>query len=96
VMLHKESPLGRKPKKEKLRMMWANKSRVAYRYLPKKYYYSTAVMWSLQYLKITRFNIAGFFQGWKQVMAIPKKERRKPLKAETINYIKKLKARLWY
>jgi GT2 family glycosyltransferase len=96
VMLHKESPLGRRPKKEKLRMMWVNKSRVAYRYLPKKYYYSTALMWSLQYLKITRFNIAGFFQGWKQVMDIPKKERRKPIRPETINYIKRLKARLWY
>jgi GT2 family glycosyltransferase len=96
VMLHKESPLGRNPKKEKLRMMWVNKTRVAYRYLPKKYYYSTALMWSLQYLKITRFNIAGFFQGWKQVMDIPKKERRKPIRPETISYIKKLKARLWY
>src|SRR4030095_15028827 len=47
VMLHKESPLGRKPKKEKLQMMWLNKSKVAWRYLPKKYFYSTAIMWSL-------------------------------------------------
>lgn len=96
VMLHKESPLGRKPKNEKLRMMWVNKSRVAYRYLPKKYFYSTAIMWSFQYLKITRFNIAGFFQGWKQIFRIPKNEKRTPLTAGTINYIKKLKARLWY
>lgn len=96
VMLHKESPLGRKPKNEKLRMMWVNKSRVAYRYLPKKYFYSTVIMWSFQYLKITRFNLAGFFQGWKQIIRIPKNEKRRPLAAGTINYIKKLKARLWY
>ena len=96
VMLHKESPLGRKPKNEKLRMMWVNKSRVAYRYLPKRYFYSTAIMWSLQYLKITRFNLAGFFKGWKQVFSIPENEKRSPLTAETINYIKSLKARLWY
>jgi len=96
VMLHKESPLGRKPKNEKLRMMWVNKSRVAYRYLSKRYFYSTAIMWSLQYLKITRFNLAGFFKGWKQVFNIPKNEKRMLLTAETINYIKSLKARLWY
>jgi GT2 family glycosyltransferase len=96
VMLHKESPLGRKPKNEKLRMMWVNKSRVAYRYLPKKYFYSTAFMWSLQYLKITGFNLTGFFKGWKQVFSIPKYEKRTPLSAETIHYIQGLKARLWY
>ncbi len=61
VMLHKESPLGRKPKKEKLQMMWLNKSKVAWRYLPKKYFYSTAFMWSLQYLKETGFQFRRFF-----------------------------------
>jgi GT2 family glycosyltransferase len=66
VMLHKESPLGRKPKKEKLQMMWLNKSKVAWRYLPKKYFYSTTFMWSMQYLKETSFNIGGFFNGWKK------------------------------
>jgi GT2 family glycosyltransferase len=96
VMLHKESPLGRKPQKEKLRMMWVNKSKVAYRYLPKKYFYSTALMWSLQYLKITGFNLTGFMQGWKQVMNISKKEKRIPLGSSTLAYLKQLKARLWY
>ena len=96
VMLHKESPLGRKPKNEKLRMMWLNKSKVAWRYLPKKYFYSTAMMWSFQYLKITKFNVPGFLKGWKQISGIPKSEKRTPLKPVTINYLKKLHARLWY
>jgi GT2 family glycosyltransferase len=96
VMLHKESPLGRKPKKEKLRMMWVNKSKVAYRYLPKKYFYSTAFMWSLQYLKTTGFNLGGFFKGWKEVFAIPKKEKRTTISADAMNQLKKVKARLWY
>ncbi|HEX6916271.1 MAG TPA: glycosyltransferase family 2 protein, partial [Chitinophagaceae bacterium] len=56
VMRHKESPLGRKPKSEKLKMMWVNKARVAFRYLPFRYYISTSLMWSLQYLKETGFN----------------------------------------
>ena len=96
VMLHKESPLGRKPKKEKLQMMWVNKSKVAWRYLPKKYFYSTAFMWSLQYLKETGFNLAGFFSGWKKVLKISSTEKRTPIKQTTIDYLRKVKARLWY
>ena len=96
VMLHKESPLGRRPKKEKLLMMWVNKSKVAWRYLPKKYFYSTVVMWSLQYLKETRFNLGGFFNGWKNVLSIPSTEKRTPIKQITMDYLRNVKARLWY
>lgn len=96
VMLHKESPLGRKPKADKLRMMWVNKAKVAYRYLPTLYYFSTAAMWSLQYLKETRFNFKGFWEGWKQVFNIPRKEKRAPLAKETMLYLEKVQARLWY
>ncbi|HEU5166687.1 MAG TPA: glycosyltransferase family 2 protein [Chitinophagaceae bacterium] len=96
VMLHKESPLGRKTKKEKLQMMWLNKSKVAWRYLPKKYFYSTALMWSIQYLKETRFNIGGFFSGWKRIFFIPSTEKRTLIKQTTMNYLRKVKARLWY
>ena len=96
VMLHKESPLGRKPKKEKLQMMWINKSKVAWRYLPKKYFYSTAFMWSMQYLKETGFNIGGFFSGWKKVFTISSGGKRTPIKQTTMDYLRKVKARLWY
>lgn len=96
VMLHKESPLGRKPKKEKLQMMWLNKSIVAYRYLPKRYFYSTAIMWSLQFLKETGFNLSGFFIGWKKVFGIPGSEKRMKVSDHTLRYLKKVKARLWY
>lgn len=96
VMLHKESPAGRPPKKEKLQMMWINKCKVAWRYLPRKYFYSTALMWSLQYLRMTGFHISGFIQGWQTIAAIPKTEKRTPLLPETLVYLKKVKARLWY
>ncbi|NDC79565.1 MAG: glycosyltransferase, partial [Chitinophagia bacterium] len=46
VMLHKESPQGRQPTADKLQMMWVNKSKVAWRYLPRIYFFSTALMWS--------------------------------------------------
>lgn len=96
IMLHKESPLGRKSKKEKLKMMWVNKSKVAWRYLPKIYFYSTAIMWSLEYLKITRFNLSGFFKGWREILSISSKEKRTPVSPTTLAYLKKVKARLYY
>ncbi len=96
VMLHKESPAGRRPPNEKLRMMWVNKSKVAYRYLPKRYFWSTAIMWSLQYLRKTGFSLKGFFRGWKEVSGISKKEKRTPLNKATMVYLRKVKARLWY
>src|SRR4029078_4153900 len=79
VMLHKESPLGRKPTSEKLRMMWVNKSKVAWRYLPKIYFYSTALLWSCQYLKKTGFNLTHYFRAWKAIRAIPANESRRKM-----------------
>jgi GT2 family glycosyltransferase len=96
VMLHKESALGRKPKAEKIRMMWVNKSKVAYRYLPIKYFYSTSLMWSLQYLRMTGFDIKGYRQGWKEIRAIKKSIQRTPISEKTLDYLRQLKARLWY
>ena len=96
VMLHKESPLGRKPKKEKVRMMWVNKVKVAYKYLPVKYSYSTAIMWSLFYLQQTDFNLTGFLKGWKEIAQIHKRENRNPISPSTLSYLRKVKARLWY
>lgn len=96
VMLHKESPLGRKPKEEKLRMMWVNKTKVAWRYLPKKYFYSTALLWSMEYLRKSNYNLKGLGKGWKEIAAISKTVKRQPVSAETLQYLKKVKARLWY
>ncbi|HEX6914753.1 MAG TPA: hypothetical protein VF145_05910, partial [Chitinophagaceae bacterium] len=87
---------GRKPKSEKLKMMWVNKARVAFRYLPFRYYISTSLMWSLQYLKETGFNLGGFVQGWKEIRRIPGREQRSPLSTATMEYLHKVRARLWY
>ncbi|HZX57523.1 MAG TPA: glycosyltransferase family 2 protein [Mucilaginibacter sp.] len=96
VMLHKESPLGRKPKEEKLRSMWVNKCVVAYRYLPMRYFYSTAFMWSLQFLKETGFNLKACLRAWGEVRKIRHKEKRTPLSENSIAYLRKTEARLWF
>jgi len=96
LVLHDESPLGRKPKAEKLKMMWLNKSIVAKRYLPKKYFYSTAILWSFFFLVKSGFRFSLFFKGWKELRARTHTEKRRPVSAETMAYLKKTEARLWY
>jgi GT2 family glycosyltransferase len=96
VVLHKESPSGRLPNKEKLRGMWVNKATVAWRYLPFKFFFSTALLWSFQYLKNTKWDFTGWIKGWSQIFKIPGREKRKLLPKSCINYLRKLDARLWY
>ena len=96
VILHKESPLGRQTKKEKLRGMWVNKSKVAYKYLPIIYFFSTAVMWSVEYLRKTKYDLKGWLKGWGEVARIPSTEKRKPINKTGLKYLKTVEARLWF
>lgn len=96
LMLHKESPHGRKTIKEKMAMLWVNKSKVAWRYLPSVFFYSTAILWSLEYLYKTGIDIKGFFHTWKKILHIPDNETRRPLGAKALEYLQKTHARLWY
>jgi GT2 family glycosyltransferase len=95
-VFHKESPKGRLANKEKLKMMWFNKSKVAFTYLPNKYFYTTAFSWSIFYLKKTGFDVKGFFETWKKIKAIPENVSEKRIDEKALNYLKKVKARLWY
>jgi GT2 family glycosyltransferase len=96
VILHNESPLGRTPQLIKMKMLWINKSKVAYRYLPFPYFFSTAVMWSLEFLQKTGWNWKEWARGWSGVLRIPGKEKRLPLNAAARAYLKRVQARLWY
>lgn len=96
VMLHKESPEGRQPTADKLRMMWVNKSKVAWRYLPRIYFFSTALMWSLQFLRETGFDLRGWWKGWRTIGSIPSRESRTPVGKSTMAHLRTVGARLWY
>jgi GT2 family glycosyltransferase len=96
VMLHKESPEGRSPHKEKMKMLWINKSKVAWKYLPTPYFISTAIMWSFEYLSKSKFDLPGFIKGWQTIFTSIPKEQRTTLSASKIAYLKQLEARLWY
>lgn len=96
ILLHKESPEGRQTKSNKLRGMWVNKTKVAWRYLPLSCYLTTVIMWSLFFLLKSKFDLIGFLKGWIEVLSIPFKEKRKTVSTSSIEYLKKVEARIIY
>lgn len=96
TVAHKESPLGRPPGYKKLQMQWINKSKVAWRYLPFKYFVSTAVSWAFQYLRISKGHLAAFFSSVWQILKIPFTEKRHTVSKSTMEYLRKVEARLKY
>jgi GT2 family glycosyltransferase len=96
IILHKESPLGRLPNKDKLRGMWVNKTKVAWKFLPMIYFFTTAWLWSFEYLRQSGYHIKGWGKGWKEILRIPATEKRTPVNENGLAYLKKVEARLWY
>ena len=96
VILHKESPTGRLTPREKRKGMWLNKTSVAWKYLPVRYFVSTAFIWSFWYLVKSRGDLGGYFRGWAAIFGIPGSEKRRPVSAACRAYLKKVKARLAY
>ena len=96
VLLHKESPEGRQTKSDKLRGMWVNKTKVAWRYLPMPCYFTTAIMWSIFFLLNSKFDLIGFINGWLAIVTIPFKEKRNKVNKLSEEYLNKVEARILY
>jgi len=93
---HKESPKGRQPNYQKLASQWVNKSKVARRYLPFKYYLSTMTAWSMEYVKKAGGHWGTYFMAWGKALKAGLSERRNPVGKKALEYLKSVKARLWY
>jgi GT2 family glycosyltransferase len=93
---HKESREGRLTDAAKLRRQWVNKSVIAWRYLPLRYFVTTALMWSLEYIRRVRGHPGGYVRAWLDVVRIPFVERRGPIGPEALAYLRSVDARLWY
>ncbi len=96
TVAHKESALGRPPNYRKLQMQWINKSKVAWRYLPFKYFVTTSVSWAFQYLRISKGHLGTFFASWWEIVKIPFTEKRHTVSKSTLEYLRKVEARLKY
>ena len=93
---HKESPLGRQANYKKLQMQWVNKSKVAWRYLPFKYFITTSSSWAIQYLRLAKGHFGTFFSSLWMIFKIPFTEKRKVVSKKTLQYLHKVEARLKY
>jgi GT2 family glycosyltransferase len=93
---HKESPKGRQPNYQKLSSQWINKSTVAWKYLPAMYYLTTSFGWSVEYMKKSGGHWGTFFKSWGRALSIPFRVKRDGVGRSAMEYLKKVKARLWY
>jgi GT2 family glycosyltransferase len=93
---HKESGHGRLVHHAKLRRQWTNKTVVAWRYLPRRYAATTALMWSVEYMRRVRGHPADYLRAWLSVLRIPFTVRRTPLSPSAREYLESVGARLWY
>jgi len=96
LIWHKESPGGRLPPREKLRGMWVNKSNVAWKYLPGRYFISTAFLWSLEYLKKSGWDLSGFWKGWRELLPVPRTVKKTRIGGACLAYLRRVQARLAY
>jgi GT2 family glycosyltransferase len=96
TVMHKESPHGRQPNYKKLQMQWVNKSKVAWRYLPFKYFLTTAISWAIQYLRVAKGHLGAFFSALWQIAKIPFSEKRTVISKNALDYLRKVEARLKY
>lgn len=93
---HKESPKGRVTPNEKQALMWHNKTRIVWSFLPIKYFYTTFILWGLRYLLKSKFDFNGFFKTAKAILKMTKETPRSPLNSNAIKYLSSVEARLWY
>ncbi|MBO9660985.1 MAG: hypothetical protein J7527_19335, partial [Chitinophagaceae bacterium] len=93
---HKESPTGRQLNYQKLASQWVNKSKVARRYLPFKYYLTTMAGWSLEYIKKAKGHWGTFLTSWLKALKAGFTEKRNPINKRGLEYLKEVRARLWY
>lgn len=95
-VLHKEAPAGRLQLPEKWAQMWLNRTKVAYRYLPTIYVFTTALVWSSYFLLRFPLSLKIYLKTWYKIYKLAENNSRKILKASTLHYLKYLQARLWY
>ncbi|MEM6376686.1 MAG: glycosyltransferase [Bacteroidota bacterium] len=95
-ILHKKNPDGRFDYAKQNGQLLKNKSLLAYRFLPIRYYYSHLFFWSLFFLKETNLKVFQLFKYLRETHQARKSITRKVISPKTIQYIKSIGGRLTY
>jgi len=53
-------------------------------------------MWSIFFLLNSKFDLIGYVKGWAAVVSIPFYERTNKISKSTLEYLKKVEARIAY
>ena len=93
-ILHKRASAGRNTSLKHKYFLMKNKTLLAYKYLPKKYYFSHLILWSGFFLKNTRFSIPELIRCLRDIIKEKKSIKRSPISPRTVNYIKSIRGRL--
>lgn len=96
IVLHKVNKKGREAQITTWGRMFQNKTLLAFKYLPFLYFITHFLMWSTFYLFKSRMKVKQYFSNVKMLFERLKQIKRKPLKKETIKYMKTIHARLTY
>ncbi len=94
-LIHKPAVQGRQPPRQVHLNHSANRIVIAWKYLPIRYVFTHAIMWSLYAVKQTRDPFA-LFELFKLVRDKLTIATRKPLDTRARLYLKQVNARLWY
>jgi len=95
-ILHKKAAQGRFDRARQNGNLLKNKSLVAYKFLPIKYFYSHLFFWSFYFLKYSGGNVTALIHYLKITWRERKKIRRKTISADTLKYILDVGGRLTY
>jgi GT2 family glycosyltransferase len=96
IIWHKETPAGRVPSKAKNAMMWYNKTMIFRNLIPGLYEYTVDFMWSLNFLKNSKFDLKMFFETRKLIRKMRKTIKPEKISKAAMQYLKDVEARLWY
>ncbi|MEZ4978330.1 MAG: glycosyltransferase [Chitinophagales bacterium] len=95
-ILHKRVLSGRMQSKEVYARLMKNKTILAYKYLPYRYYLSHLFLWSLFFLFKSRFKLAYWWKSCQEILLAVKSLPRKPISKQARSYIIKNGGRLSY
>lgn len=96
LVLHKQNPDGREPRKTTHARMFSNKMVVAYKHLPMLYVITHFIMWSLFLLKKSNFDLRLYYATVSSIFKRLKQTPRQVMHKKGMQYLKQVGARLWY
>lgn len=93
-ILHKRSAFGRNTSLQHKFLLMKNKSLLAYKFLPMRYFYAHVILWSGFFLKNTGLNFPELMKCIASIFKEKKSIKRTVISDKTLNYIRSINGRL--